>query len=141
VQTQMWYKKKKQKLTSNQVGLRYGFRSGLEEAIASELDTKQIEYKFEKLKLSYVKPQKIHTYTPDFYLIKNNIYIETKGYFTSQDRQKMRLIKEQHPDLDIRIIFSNSKTRISKKSNTTYGMWCDKYGFKYADRHVPEGWL
>jgi hypothetical protein len=137
----MWYKKKKQKLTSNQVGLRHGFRSGLEEAIASELDTKQIEYKFEKLKLSYVKPQKIHTYTPDFYLIKNNIYIETKGYFTSQDRQKMRLIKEQHPDLDIRIIFSNSKTRISKKSNTTYGMWCDKYGFKYADRHVPEGWL
>lgn len=137
----MWYKKKKQKLTSNQVGLRYGFRSGLEEAIASELDTKQIEYKFEKLKLNYVKPQKIHTYTPDFYLIKNNIYIETKGYFTSQDRQKMRLIKEQHPDLDIRIIFSNSKTRISKKSNTTYGMWCDKYGFKYADRHVPEGWL
>jgi len=137
----MWYKKKKQKLTSNQVGLRHGFRSGLEEAIASELDTKQIEYKFEKLKLSYVKPQKIHTYTPDFYLIKNNIYIETKGYFTSQDRQKMRLIKEQHPDLDIRIIFSNSKTRISKKSNTTYGMWCDKYGFKYADRHIPEGWL
>jgi len=137
----MWYKKKKQKLTSNQVGLRHGFRSGLEEAIASELDTKQIEYKFEKLKLSYVKPQKIHTYTPDFYLIKNNIYIETKGYFTSQDRQKMRLIKEQHPDLDIRIIFSNSKTKISKKSNTTYGMWCDKYGFKYADRHVPEGWL
>jgi hypothetical protein len=137
----MWYKKKKQKLTSKQVGLRYGFRSGLEEAIASELDTKKIEYKFEKLKLNYVKPQKIHTYTPDFYLIKNNIYIETKGYFTSQDRQKMRLIKEQHPDLDIRIIFSNSKTRISKKSNTTYGMWCDKYGFKYADRHVPEGWL
>lgn len=137
----MWYKKKKQKLTSNQVGLRYGFRSGLEEAIASELDTKKVQYKFEKLKLNYVKPQKVHTYTPDFYLIKNNIYIETKGYFTSQDRQKMRLIKEQHPDLDIRIIFSNSKTRISKKSNTTYGMWCDKYGFKYADKHVPEGWL
>lgn len=113
----------------------------MEEAIASELDTKKVQYKFEKLKLNYVKPQKVHTYTPDFYLIKNNIYIETKGYFTSQDRQKMRLIKEQHPDLDIRIIFSNSKTRISKKSNTTYGMWCDKYGFKYADKHVPEGWL
>ena len=137
----MWYKKKKQKLTSNQVGLRHGFRSGLEEAIASELDTKKVKYEFEKSKLNYVKPQKTHTYTPDFYLIKNNIYIETKGYLTSQDRQKMRLIKEQHPDLDIRIIFSNSKTRISKKSNTTYGMWCDKYGFKYADRHVPEGWL
>ena len=137
----MWYKKKAQKLTSKQVGLRYGFRSGLEEAIASELDTKNIQYKFEETKLNYVKPQKVHTYTPDFYLVQSDIYIETKGYFTSQDRQKMRLIKEQHPELDIRFIFSNSKTRISKKSKTTHGMWCDKYGFKYADKHVPKEWL
>ena len=137
----MWYKKKPQKLTSNQVGLKYGFRSGLEEAIASELDTKKIEYKFEETKLNYTKPQKVHTYTPDFYLTGSDIYIETKGYFTSQDRQKMRLIKEQHPQLDIRFIFSNSKTRISKKSKTTYGMWFDKYGFKYADKHVPTEWL
>ena len=137
----MWYKKKAQKLTSKQVGLRYGFRSGLEEAIASELDTKNIQYKFEETKLNYVKPQKVHTYTPDFYLVQSDIYIETIGYFTSQDHQKMRLIKEQHPELDIRFIFSNSKTRISKKSKTTYGMWCDKYGFKYADKHVPKEWL
>ncbi len=136
----MW-KHKAKTLTSNQVGLRYGFRSGLEIAIASELDTKSVEYEFEKTKLSYVKPQKIHTYTPDFYLKKQNIFIETKGYFTTQDRQKMRLIKEQHPNIDIRFVFSNSKTRISKKSKTTYGMWCDKYGFTYADKHVPKEWL
>jgi len=78
----MW-KHKAKTLTSNQVGLRYGFRSGLEIAIASELDTKSVEYEFEKTKLSYVKPQKIHTYTPDFYLKKQNIFIETKGYFTT----------------------------------------------------------
>lgn len=136
----MW-KHKAKTLTSNQVGLRYGFRSGLEIAIASELDIKSVEYEFEKTKLSYVKPQKIHTYTPDFYLKKQNIFIETKGYFTTQDRQKMRLIKEQHPNIDIRFVFSNSKTRISKKSKTTYGMWCDKYGFTYADKHVPKEWL
>jgi hypothetical protein len=136
----MW-KHKAKTLTSNQVGLRYGFRSGLEIAIASELDTKSVEYEFEKTKLSYVKPQKVHTYTPDFYLKKQNIFIETKGYFTTQDRQKMRLIKEQHPNIDIRFVFSNSKTRISKKSKTTYGMWCDKYGFTYADKHVPKEWL
>ena len=53
----------------------------------------------------------------------------------------MRLVKEQYPDLDIRFIFSNSKSRISKKSNTTYGMWCEKYGFEYADKHVPKEWL
>tara|TARA_R110000782_G_scaffold22345_3_gene59372 strand:+ start:1419 stop:1760 length:342 start_codon:yes stop_codon:yes gene_type:complete len=113
----------------------------LEDAIAAELKTKSVKYEYEKTKLNYTKPSKVHTYTPDFYLIDKDIYIETKGYFTTQDRQKMRLIKEQHPKLDIRFIFSNSKTRISKKSKTTYGMWCEKYGFTYADKHVPKDWL
>lgn len=133
--------KRKAKLTSKQVGLVHGFRSGLEDAIAAELKTKSVKYEYEKTKLNYTKPSKVHTYTPDFYLIDKDIYIETKGYFTTQDRQKMRLIKEQHPKLDIRFIFSNSKTRISKKSKTTYGMWCEKYGFTYADKHVPKDWL
>jgi hypothetical protein len=139
----MWYKKRlrNKKLTSNQVGLVHGFRSGLEEQIADELKGLRVQYEFEETKLKYVKPQKTHTYTPDFYLTKQKIYIETKGLFTSADRQKMKLIKEQHPDKDIRFIFSNSKTRISKKSKTTYSMWAEKYGFKWADKHMPKEWL
>ena len=128
-------------LTSNQIGLKYGFRSGLEISISEELDANKVKYQYEKVKLTYVKPQKAHTYTPDFYLEAHDFYIETKGLFTSADRQKMRLIKEQHPDKDIRIIFSNSRSRISKKSKTTYAMWCEKYGFKYADKHIPLEWL
>jgi len=139
----MKYKRrlKNKKLTSKQVGFTYGFRSGLEELIAGELRSQRVIYEFEETKLKYTKPQKEHSYTPDFYLPKLKIVIETKGLFTTQDRQKMRLIKEQYPDLDIRVIFSNSKSRISKKSNTTYGMWCEKYGFEYADKHVPKEWL
>jgi len=132
---------RKHNQTFKQVGLTHGFRSGLEDAISAELKTQNVKYEYEKTKLKYTKPLKVHTYTPDFYLIDKKIYIETKGYFTTQDRQKMRLIKEQHPELDIRFIFSNSKTRISKKSQTTYGMWCNKYNFMYADKHVPKEWL
>ena len=132
---------KQRQLTSNQVGLKYGFRSGLEIAISQELDANSVKYKYEQVKLKYTKPQKIHTYTPDFYLEEQDIYLETKGLFTSADRQKMRLVKEQHPEKDIRIIFSNSRSRISKKSKTTYAMWCEKYGFKYADKHIPLEWL
>ena len=132
---------KQRQLTSNQVGLKYGFRSGLEIAISQELDANSVKYKYEQVKLKYTKPQKIHTYTPDFYLEEQDIYLETKGLFTSADRQKMRLVKEQHPEKDIRLIFSNSRSRISKKSSTTYAMWCDKYGFKYADKHIPLEWL
>ena len=128
-------------LTSNEVGLRYGFRSGLEERIANELETESVEFEFEETKLKYTKPLKVHTYTPDFYLPKQKLFIETKGLFTSADRQKMRLVKEQHPDLDIRFIFSNSNARISKKSSTTYAMWCDKNKFPYADKHLPPEWL
>jgi len=139
----MKYKRrlKNKKLTSKHVGFTYGFRSGLEELIAGELRSQRVIYEFEETKLKYTKPQKEHSYTPDFYLPKLKIVIETKGLFTTQDRQKMRLVKEQYPDLDIRVIFSNSKSRISKKSNTTYGMWCEKYGFEYADKHVPKEWL
>ena len=94
----------KAKLTSNQVGLKYGFRSGLEIAISQELDANSVKYDYEKVKLTYVKPQKAHSYTPDFYLKEQDIFIETKGLFTSADRQKMRLVKEQHPEKDIRFV-------------------------------------
>ena len=92
----MWYKKRlrNKKLTSKQVGLVHGFRSCLEEQIASEIKGLRVQYEFEETKLKYVKPQKTHTYTPDFYLPNQKIYIETKGLFTSADRQKKKQIKE-----------------------------------------------
>ena len=55
-------------------------------------------------------------------------------------RKKHKLVKEQHPDLDIRFVFSNPKSRIGKKSQTTYGMWCERFGFKYATGEVPLEW-
>jgi hypothetical protein len=80
------------KLTSNQVGLKYGFRSGLEIAISKELDLNKVKYEFETIKLKYTVPEKVHTYTPDFYLKEKEFFIETKGLFTSADRKKMRFI-------------------------------------------------
>jgi len=134
-------KRKQQTLTSKQVGAKYGFRSGLEEVIAEELTKNSVDYTYEETKLQYVTPQQTHTYTPAFYLLKQKIFIETKRMFTTADRQKMRLIKEQYPELDIRFVFSNARARISKKSKTTHGMWCQKYGFLYAHQTIPKEWL
>lgn len=50
-------------------------------------------------------------------------------------------VKEQHPELDIRFVFSNSKTKISKKSKTSYGMWCEKHGFPYSNKLIPKDWI
>lgn len=79
-------------------------------------------------------------YTPDF-VLPNGIIIETKGLFSSEDRRKHRNIQKQHPEKDIRFVFSNSRAKLRKGSTTTYGDWCDRHGFLYADRLIPTGWI
>lgn len=51
------------------------------------------------------------------------------------------MIKEQHPEFDIRFVFTNPKAKISKGSKTSYGDWCDKYGFLYAQETIPLSWI
>jgi hypothetical protein len=126
--------------TAKQVAIKYGFRSGLEERVAEQLDQLGIEYTYEKVKLKYIKPASQHVYTPDF-VLANGIIVETKGRFLAPDRQKHILVKRHNPDLDIRFVFSNSNARISKTSKTTYAMWCRKYGYQFADKVIPSEWL
>ncbi len=121
-------------------GIKNGYRSGLENQVAEQLQSKNIPVDYENVKIKFIQPAKIRTYTPDF-VLPNNIIIETKGRFISADRQKHLLIQEQYPNLDIRFVFSNPNQKISKKSKTTYAMWCQKNRFKYAKQYIPDEWL
>ena len=129
----------KKNFTSSKVGLVYGFRSGLEEKIAEQLKANGIDPKFESIKLPYIV-HKSCTYMPDFPCGKR-IIIETKGRFQTADRMKMLMVKEQHPEYEFRFVFSNANARISKVSKTTYGTWCTKNGFKFADKVIPDEWI
>ena len=117
-----------------------GYRSGLEERIAADLDEAGVAAEFESVTVRYEQPAKPRRYTPDFPL-PNGILIETKGRFVTADRQKHKMIKACHPDLDIRFVFSNPNARISKTSKTTYAKWCEQYGFKYAKGSIPQEWI
>ena len=130
----------KKTTSKRSVGFKKGFRSGLEEKVAAQLKEAGISVCYEQHKLTYEKPAKVHTYTPDF-ILPNGIVIETKGWFVSADRQKHLLIRDQHKDLDLRFVFSNPNNRISKLSKTTYGMWCSRYGFLFAAKTIPTEWL
>lgn len=130
----------KKKFSTKQVAAIYGFRSGLEMQIDESLKSQGIDGEYEKHIIKYTKPETHHKYHPDFRL-PNGIFVETKGRFLTADRKKHLLIKAQHPELDIRFLFQNSKARISKASKTTYADWCTKYGFKYADKEIPADWL
>lgn len=139
----------KRRLSARQVGLKHGFRSGLEERTATALQSLGVGFGFETEKLEYEKPARISKYTPDFIIDtrpdgtsrSQPLIIETKGRFLTADRQKHLLIKRQHPNLDIRFVFSNPNQKISKTSKTTYAKWCEKHGFLYAKEHIPRAWL
>jgi hypothetical protein len=120
-------------------GLKHGYRSGLEDRIAEQLKSLSVPVEYETFKISY-EVNEVRKYTPDFRL-PNGIIIESKGRFVTADRKKHLLIKKQHPDLDIRFVFSNSKSKIAKGSSTSYADWCEKNGFLYADKLIPKEWL
>ena len=100
---------------------------------------------YEVKKIKFIQPEKHRTYLPDFLIETANgkrFFVETKGRFMVQDRQKHLWIKEQSPDLDIRFLFGRDD-RISKGSKTRYSTWCIKHGFKFAisKNEIPEEWL
>ena len=115
------------------------FRSGLESRTAAWLTLRRVKFKYEKTRIPYSVAEVRH-YTPDFQL-PNGIYVETKGRFIPSDRKKHLLVKKQHPELDIRFVFSNPKAKIRKGSKTSYADWCNKHGFMYAQEYIPVEWI
>jgi hypothetical protein len=115
------------------------YRSGLEERTAKYLRSLKVKFTYEKMKIKW-QDLRYRTYTPDF-VLDNGIIIETKGRFIPSDRSKHLRIREQHPDLDIRFVFSNPNARLYKGSKSTYASWCEKYGFKYAKEKIPVEWI
>jgi len=128
----------KSKIRAN--AIKHGYRSGFEHKVSEQLTESKIKFGYEDTVINYIKPETHHKYTIDFTL-PNGILIETKGRWVIEDRKKHLLIKKQHPELDIRIIFQSAKTKIRKGSKTTYGDYCDKHGIIWAEKKVPESWL
>lgn len=120
------------------------YRNGLEKRVGEQLSNAGVSFGYEPRTVPISVPQRKATYLPDFWANNAPIIIETKGYFYNgaKDRQKLILVKEQHPELDIRIVFSDANKKIYKNSPTTYGKWATDHGFKWADKGiVPASWI
>lgn len=144
-----------------------GYRSGFEDQVGEFLKSQGIVFEYESTncKINYYKPipkgvlvdvdwtiQEFKgkvcqscEYTVDFYIPgRYPIWIETKGYFKSEDRTKHKLIKQQHPGLDIRILFQRDN---QATPNLSYLEWCEKHDITAAvinkknKIYVPEEWL
>jgi len=133
-----WRSKSKTRTNAQKLG----YKSGFEAKIAEQIDSITVSAKsmYEITTIKYTVPARNSKYTVDWTL-PNGILIESKGRWTREDRKKHLLVKEQHPELDIRIIFQSANTKISKGSKTTYAAFCDKHGILWAEKNVPESWL
>ena len=112
------------------------FRSNFELLIARDLDKSTKDYLYEQVKMPYTVER---NYLADF-VLPNGIIIEAKGWFKSQDQRKMRALKEQYPDQDIRFVFQRANSKV-QGSQMTCARWCEKYGFQYAEGYIPKEWI
>ena len=114
------------------------FRSGLEEQVAKLLEGLGVTYEYESCKVPYTIQ---HHYHPDF-ILPNHVYLETKGYWSPEDRRKIAAVKRDNPELDLRMVFQSPFNKISKKSKTTYALWCEKHAIPWTSFHnIPLEWL
>jgi len=97
---------------------------------------KTLEFEPKDAIISYVTH---HRYQPDFRL-KNGILIEAKGQLDVHDRSKMVAVKKARPELDIRFVFQNARSRLSRHGKT-YGEWAEKAGFPFAEGSIPLSWF
>jgi Autographiviridae endonuclease I len=104
------------------------------------MDAAKMPYLYEMLRIQYKPAGTLRSYKPDF-VVANGILIEAKGLFSAADRTKHLLVRQQHPTYDIRFVFQNANAKLSKKSKTTYAMWCEHNGFLYAHKTIPAEWL
>jgi len=106
-------------------------RSKLELQFEKLLNDFEVLYDYEITKVPYIIPESNHTYTVDWTLM-NGLLLETKGYLSDHaERKKYILIKEQHPDIDLRFVFQDPNKKCGGMQ-TTHAQWADKNNFKWC---------
>jgi hypothetical protein len=118
--------------------LEAAYKSGLEERFAEKTTYMGYKLPYEVNRIKYLIPESKHTYTPDF-TVTDNVYVETKGLWTAQERKKACLIKEQHPEIKILYVLYRDQ-KISKSSGTTYLNWAQKNGLLVCTFKDVETW-
>lgn len=123
------------------------YKSGFEQNIAEYLTKNKVLFTYESyiyefyapirkgicLECGSTGPAQIRTYTPDFFLSSGYV-LEAKGKFTSKDRTKMALIKEQYPDEKFILVFQRDNY-CNRNKRSRYSDWANLNGFEF---HI--GW-
>ena len=142
------------------------FRSMFEARIASTLKERGVKYDYETERYAWYAKSRNgilcpncgelsgmvkRYYTPDFFIRGTGVIIEAKGRLTTQDRTKLTAIKQQYPELDLRLLFQDdgflttSRNRVDKK-RIRNSEWAESNGYPFAicgrgGKNIPQEWL
>lgn len=133
-----------------------GFRSLAEMRFHDQLWHLGLAFTYEddRSKMRYTVPAKSKLYLPDFYLPKKDgtmMLIDFKGEWDAADREKFLLLRQQHPDADLRLVFlSDPRTSwIGKRGGTSYADLCTlgkgtgkwkEIEIPFAFKTIPPAW-
>lgn len=106
-------------------------RSKLEENFERILVDWNVSYQYEVTTIPYIIPESNHKYKVDWTL-PNGILVETKGYLSDHaERNKYVLIKKQHPEIDLRFVFSNPN-KLCGGMKKKHWQWAEENKYKWC---------
>lgn len=112
------------------------YRSRLEQCVAQSLADMGHSASYESARISYISH---HNYVPDFTI--GDAHIEVKGYWPSSDRRKLLDTIRSNPTIKLLMAFEQPHLTLTRKSKTTYSMWCAKRGIAWCGIPIPPEFL
>jgi len=88
-------------------GKKIWMRSSWEVKYAEYLDKNTVEWDYESRAFPIVLNEKEQTYRPDFFLVKENQYVEIKGYWRDDAKEKFDAFCEQYPKIKIVVLMKD----------------------------------
>ena len=113
-----------------------GHRSKLETRVEDALQSQGLSFRYEKESFVYYRKGR---YTPDFTVDgEHPFHIEVKGYWFPADRSRILAVVTNNPDMRLLVALQAPNNKITKTSNTTYAMWCQKHGICWSTIPIPQ---
>ena len=113
-----------------------GHRSQLETRVEDALQGQGLSFRYEKESFVYYRKGR---YTPDFTVDgEHPFHIEVKGYWFPADRSRILAVVTNNPDMRLLVALQAPNNKITKTSNTTYAMWCQRHGICWSTIPIPQ---
>jgi hypothetical protein len=86
-----------------------GFKGSYEYKYVLYLDSKNIMWFYEPITFLLSEDM---SYTPDFYLPQEDVFIDTKGYMYPETKIKIEKLNKEYPNIKLKILYRNDLTNL-----------------------------